>query len=216
MSYGSAKSSGSISESMGSSSGHESSWDSSGSSHESGGSSSSSSSSSSSMAGPFGLLTIAYVWHSATDLDTKTGFLSGNVGYGLSATADYMTWTGDDVGTPDEDYREVVTVDLDAAWAENQIGDGTAVIELYADWFPNRPNESAPPIYNSGTGGIDLGVAYEIGGVLVSDVDYEVPHPGGYADIMPSNSPGSGLTPSGTHIGTVTVHQDGTVEVDIF
>ncbi len=172
------------------------------------------SSSSSSANNPFGSLRVTYQWFVATDLDTRTDFVGGSVGYGLGSSTDYMEWTGDETGESESEFFEIVRIDLATAWEDNEIED-VAIIELYADWYPLHSNDSPPPTYNSGTGGFTLSVNYEVDGeVIMAEEETSIPHPGGYSDTMPSDDPGTGITPAGTYIGTIYVYKDGTIDFE--
>ncbi len=156
---------------------------------------------------PYGLLTIVYAW-GTKDLDTLTSFLSGQVGFGYSGGS-YMTFSGDDVGT---EVRETVTIDLAAAYANEEIA-GQATILMHADWFPTRPNPDAPPEFDAGTGPAVVGILYEIGDDQIFDEDHDIPEPGGFADVMPSATQGTGATPASTYVGMITIYDDGTYSI---
>lgn len=115
----------------------------------------------------FQLLTLTYTWGAQPDLDTATIFQGETVGFAYGGTANYMTFSGDDetaVGS------EIITVDLETAFAENAFV-GNAKVVCCADWFP-------PP---GGSGPATLTVNYN-----------------GANQVFNISPPSTGITPSST------------------
>lgn len=82
---------------------------------------------------PFSVLTVIYSWAGSPDLDTRTEFLGGVVGFGYATSAPYMTYSGDETSSGG---TETVTIDLAQAWEDGVI-DTYADIFCAADWFPS-------------------------------------------------------------------------------
>ncbi len=99
---------------------------------------------------PFGTLVLVFSWPATPDLDIGVEFLGETVGYGYSASAPYMTWSGDDTGASGD---ETVTIDLAAAWDDGMISDFADVLAA-VDWYPPRGGSGPASLavtYNGGT-----------------------------------------------------------------
>lgn len=136
---------------------------------------------------PFGVLTMVYSWPATPDLDSRTAFLDGVVGYGYSSSADYMTFSGDD---QDPAGSETVVIDLATAWDDELISD-YADIACCADWYPPR----------GGHGPATLDITYDLGAGPVSLYSGPI-------------YPGSEITPATTRVKTIRILADGTMEAE--
>lgn len=76
-------------------------------------------------------LLITYSWPGGqSDLDSRTDFLSGQVGWNYPTTAPYLEWSGDNTGTGPETVEVLVQQALDdVAWS------GSVFVYCHADWY---------------------------------------------------------------------------------
>lgn len=92
-------------------------------------------------------LLIIYSWpEGQLDLDTRTDFLSGQVGWNYPSSAPYLEWTGDNTGAgPEQTEVKVQDALANAEWS------GSTFVYCHADWYTPA----------GGTGGATLTVKNE-------------------------------------------------------